>query len=351
MTKLRAVCLAFALLSASIAGAKSEQQTKQIDEVVGLMELKKPYLDRDIWLKNAEKLKKIILEKDFSEDEFVTLLNQLIRSAGVPGPTVLIEGSFHYLQMIKPEINFPMGLFAQKRGHAFYVKYVLNPKLELKRGDRLEAMPLNVSHKHPLSLTVKRTPLETAMNHVISYDKRPLKEALYQYSYQSIAAITVDEKLFHYIHILDCSQESLPLVDTWSAKAKKGKTYYMIDLRDSFCLDGAALAAKLRSRLAESEVIVLQNQGTRLGAEDFIRNLRKSLKTQLKTMGEASAGFSVPREAKKLSNGNLWLYIPDRKEVLSPLSPDVPIKDSYMYAQGKDDLLNEAFAHVSQSSH
>ncbi len=354
MTRSQSTYICFTLILVLLTlpiKANVRLQTQQLDEVIGLLELKKPYADRELWLKNAASLHRIIQKNKLTDQQFAVALNQLLASSGIYSPAVFSTDSFPYLQMLHPEKSHLWGYIAKLHGSASYIQYVLNAGSTLQRGDRLEKPPSLPKPKGSISLIIKKSPLKA--NQVLStpQDHRSLREAFFDFSYRSIGTFTAQNQQHPYIHLLDCGSSSLPLIKTWIGKAKK-TAHFFLDLRDCYCEDSTAITATIHKQLPQSKIVILQNKGTRLGAEHLIQSIKSSWRENSVSIGEPTGGFSSPRQALKLSMGDLWLLIPEHKQTVAPLAPDFFTKDSFIYAQGQDDLLNAAQAYVfSKKSH
>ena len=285
--------------------------------------------------------------KNSSRDLAIASLEGFFAKYGVFAPVILAPSDLLHWQITQTLPMDFIGVTQERRGKSFYVKYALPYGLKsdtrLLRGDQITRLAERESAASPeLTLRLRPEPIAAPKTIAVQPSAQNYRETMKIYSEQSMQRFNSGDKKLHYLHVLDCSDLIAPVLAEFANKSAAVDSV-IIDLRDSFCLS-STMAAKLISELpSKTKVYFLQNQQTRMGAEDLIIAVKK-LRQGTLTIGEPTRGFQNSRQQAQLHNRPEFLYLPSQLSPGSPSNPDYRVKDSFIFAQGKDDLLSAALA-------
>lgn len=297
---------------------------------------------RSNWAQGMAQIEKSFKQKNLSEQQVIDALNLQLHGLGLPKESLLSTNHFHWQQYSGVSLPLSSGIITERRGKYRYVKYTL-PSYggdDLRRGDRITPWPgfANTSLSHT-ELRTKSNPMKSEQTLKLEYLRTDLTRSLSQFSLDSSAEYSLGDAKITYIHLLDCSKNSVPGL---IKQLRKKKTIaHVIDLRDSFCQDSSNLVSSLiSSKLRRRSIYFLINGGTRYGAEHAIRTLKKE--KNVWTIGESTAGLWHGFEMKSIQSKYSMLLPPKRKDLGKRLDPDYYVKDQIMFSEGQDSLRTQA---------
>ncbi|NRA64089.1 MAG: hypothetical protein HRU19_06365 [Pseudobacteriovorax sp.] len=290
--------------------------------------------------KNIERLKQIASSQSLSDRAVDLNLRAILRQSQI-GPSLFFRPTdLGYWQMTA-KVPDGKGIFVvEQKGSANYIKYVLPRTLRsttpIQRGDKITKIISNNKGDH----TVEIQSDPTSLAKKVSYDATTKSYYSMVSDYIQSSSRTIHDKAkkrsWIYLHLIDCSKPLLTLTSRITSQNNKPEAI-IIDLRDSYCPSSTDFS-RFHSNLDGRPITILQNSGTKGGAEKLITLLKASDARVVTTVGEPSAGIA-DLLGTTISNSVIIATNKNTRSFSGPLQPDIFLKDSYIFAKGHDDLL------------
>ncbi len=324
------------LVSSTVFAANFDKRETVI-ELVQKLEATDPNIKshQDDWLKVRQHLEQAAQQSE-SEAGLKLSVQHILDQWGGLRFRVVDRTDAQYWALTGEELALPDAWFAA-RGSKWVVQYTENPKL--RRGDAVAASNFAPYAKAAQSeaswnLSVQSRLMADPHAVALPLKREPLSQWALDLTQSASAKVVIDGKRVCLEKVwLWLTPQVAENIASKIKSAKDGCQALLIDVRDGF---GEGLASWPKAG-KDIPIAVLANHNTREGAVTLVRSLKVGSKA--KVFGEDTDSDRPLQSKDKLSKAEWQLLVTgDNGQVRA----DVPLRDSYVNAEGVDDIREAA---------
>lgn len=330
------------IANVGVAAEPKDTWKKAVDELVREVESIDPNIKShvDEWKKIKQNLEQVPNEVE-SENAFKLSVQSILERWGGLYLRVLDPQDAQYWALKNEELALPRAWFSAK-GSRWYVRYD-EAQGPLRRGDavtdaKFSPFAKDWQDKKEWNLTFKSNPMKEEAKKTIPVQRKTFGAWSLDMTQRSSQVAILGKKRMCFEKVWLFLSESVGK-SLASKIASPNCQAMLIDLRDSFGEGIAAWPAVKKG----VPVAVLVNAESREAAVALAASLKAS--SAAKIFGEPTGTDHLPSKVKTLQTMPMLLLASADG---GRLMPDQPIKDSFMYSEGFDDVKEAAIAYLKK---